>query len=144
VGVDVLVRESCRIPVTGYDGETLPFDDDSFDAVCFVDVLHHTDDPVRHIAEASRVSRGPILVKDHLADDPLAGITLRAMDWVGNAHHGVRLPYNYLRKGQWLEIAASLGLVIDGWRTDLGLYAPPLTWWFDRRLHVIFVMRPPR
>lgn len=37
--------------------ETLPFEDDSFDVVMMGHVLHETDDPVRALSEAKRVSR---------------------------------------------------------------------------------------
>jgi SAM-dependent methyltransferase len=142
-GVDVLVRPDTRIPVAEYDGVTLPYADGSFDAVCFVDVLHHTDDPGALLGEAARVSAGPVIVKDHLTHGVLAGPTLRLMDWVGNAHHGVRLPYNYLNEREWRAALAAHGLELGRWQTDVGLYPRPLRWWFDRNLHVVFTARRP-
>jgi len=135
VGIDVLVRPDTHIPVTEFDGRVIPHPDGSFDAVMFVDVLHHTDDPAVLLAEAARVAP-VVVIKDHLADGLLAKPTLRAMDWVGNAHHGVVLPYNYWPESRWRATFRSLGLTVQGWRTDLGLYPAPLTWAFDRRLHV--------
>ena len=44
-GIDVLVRPETAIPVHSYDGDHIPFDDDTFDAAIVIDVLHHTDDP---------------------------------------------------------------------------------------------------
>ena len=44
-GVDVLVRGVTHIPISEYDGETLPFEDNSFDFITLIDVLHHTDAP---------------------------------------------------------------------------------------------------
>ena len=44
-GVEVLERPKCAIPMKLYDGRTLPFEDNRFDFVIFVDVLHHTDSP---------------------------------------------------------------------------------------------------
>jgi ubiquinone/menaquinone biosynthesis C-methylase UbiE len=141
-GVDVLVRPSTRIPVAQFDGTRLPFPDRSFDAVTFVDVLHHTDDPAALLAEAARVSRGAVVVKDHVVSGVLARPTLRLMDRVGNAHHGVRLPYNYLTESQWRALLARVGLEVGTWTGDLRLYPVPLRWWFDRRLHVVFTARP--
>ena len=111
-GVDVLVRPNVKIPVREFDGETLPYGDDSFDAVCMIDVLHHTDDPALLLAEAARVAWRLVVIKDHLADGPLAVPTLRLMDWVGNARHGVRLPYNYLTEGQWRSMFSDAGLPV--------------------------------
>ncbi len=39
-GVDVMLRPKTHIPVTVIDGDTIPFEADSFDVVMFVDVLH--------------------------------------------------------------------------------------------------------
>jgi SAM-dependent methyltransferase len=139
-GVDVLVRTATAIPVTEYDGSTLPFADDAFDAVSLVDVVHHTDDPRSLLAEAARVSRNTILIKDHIADGVLSAPTLKLMDWVGNARHGVRLPYNYLSRADWSRHFASAGLTVRSWDTDVRLYPPPLSVVFGRGLHVLAVV----
>jgi SAM-dependent methyltransferase len=143
-GVDVLVRSETRIPVIEYDGWTLPFADGSFDAVSLVDVVHHADDPARLLGEATRVSRHQVLIKDHVADGFLARPTLRLMDWVGNARHGVRLPYNYLTRAQWLDHIGRLGVAIRGWNTDVPLYPAPLSALFGRGLHVVVDLDPAR
>jgi hypothetical protein len=67
----------------------------SFDVVMFIDVLHHASQPMMLLREAVRIAREAIVLKDHLAQGSLDYLTLRIMDWVGNARHGVALPYNY-------------------------------------------------
>ena len=141
VGIDVLVRPSTAVPVEAFDGTTIPYDDASFDASLFVDVLHHTDDPTVLLAEAARVAPGAVVVKDHLADGLLARPTLRAMDYVGNAHHGVALPFNYWTTERWHRALRDLGLRIEVWETSLGLYPVPASWVLDRHLHVLFRAR---
>lgn len=136
-GVDVLVRPVTHIPVTRYDGRTLPFGDDSFDYVVIVDVLHHTDEPAVVLAEAARVARRGVVVKDHLREGWLAGPTLRLMDWVGNRGHDVRLPYNYLDRAQWAKVLERSGLAVATWRDRLALYPLPFDWVFGRRLHFV-------
>lgn len=138
VGIDVLVRPSTQIPVTPFDGKTIPYGDASFDAVTLVDVLHHADDPAALLAEAVRVAPGATVVKDHLADGFLARPTLRAMDWVGNASHGVSLPYNYWSRQQWDQAFTDQHLRVTAEITHLGLYPPPASWLFERRLHVLW------
>lgn len=139
-GVDVLVRPGTAIPVSPYDGEHLPFETDAFDVAMMIDVLHHTDDPALVLGEAQRVARLGVLVKDHFRDGPLAGPTLRFMDWVGNAHHGVRLPYNYLSGPEWSSLWSRLGLRVDHIRDRLGIYPAPFSWIFDRRLHFVALL----
>jgi SAM-dependent methyltransferase len=137
LGIDVLVRPDTRIPVAQFDGSLIPYDDRSFDAVLFVDVLHHTHDPVALMREAVRVSRHCLVIKDHARDGFLAGPTLRFMDWVGNAHHGVVLPYNYWSDAQWREAFERLDLAVEQWVPDVGLYPWPASLIFDRGLHFV-------
>ena len=68
-----------------------------------VDVLHHAGDPEALLAEAARVAR-TVVVKDHFCDGVAAYPALRFMDWIANAVHGVRLPYNYLSLPQWTGV----------------------------------------
>jgi SAM-dependent methyltransferase len=141
-GVDVLVREHTRVPVEEFDGCTLPFADGAFDAVTFVDVLHHCEWPVELLAEARRVARRSIIIKDHLLQGLGAQRTLRFMDGVGNRRYGVVLPYNYLRPDQWAGAFAQLGLTVEQMEERLGLYPWPFSLAFDRRLHFIARLAP--
>lgn len=136
-GIDVFIRPHTHVPVTYFDGHTLPQNDRSVDCVMFVDVLHHTPDPLRLLQEAARVARKAVILKEHAADGILAGPTLRLMDWVGNARHGVVLPYNYWGKSKWLDTFGKLNLQIGEWRDQLGLYPMPLKLMFERRLHFV-------
>lgn len=136
-GIDVFVRAQTHIPVEGFDGRIIPYADESFDVVTLVDVLHHTEDPMLLLREAARVGNTAILIKDHTRDGPLAGLTLRFLDWVGNARHGVVLPYNYWPQKRWREAFDTLGLTIGVWNRELGLYPRPVNWVFGRSLHFI-------
>jgi SAM-dependent methyltransferase len=136
-GIDVLLRPSVLIPVRLFDGKRLPFADKTFDAVAFVDVLHHIDEPLPMLIEATRVARRWVIIKDHLREGMLARTRLRLMDWVGNYGHDVRLPCKYLRKREWQSLFASVGLESEHWMEQLDLYSPVLSWLFERRLHFI-------
>jgi ubiquinone/menaquinone biosynthesis C-methylase UbiE len=136
-GIDVLLRPTTHIPVTLFDGRTIPHADRSIDVITFVDVLHHTDDPMVLLREAARVARKCVVIKDHTMDGPLADSLLRVMDWFGNARHGVRLPYNYWSSSQWARAFAELHLHVAEDRRDLGLYIAPLDVVFGRGLHLI-------
>ncbi|MDB4956280.1 MAG: methylase involved in ubiquinone/menaquinone biosynthesis [Myxococcales bacterium] len=141
-GIDVLVRPVTHVPVTVFDGKTIPFADKSFDAVMFVDVLHHTDDPMVLLEEARRVAKRAVILKDHCRDGVLAGPTLRFMDWVGNARHNVVLPYNYWPESNWRDAFRKLGLTADPWTPNLGLYRWPFSMMFDRKLHFVTRLTP--
>ena len=141
-GLDVLLRTATHIPVELFDGRSLPLGDGVVDAVMFVDMLHHTDDPVAMLAEGRRVARRGILVKDHLTDPFLGRPFLGFMDLAGNAQHGVRLPYNYLSRAEWRAAFDRLGLGVSYWSETVDLYPPPLSWLFGRGLHMIAWLEP--
>ncbi len=136
-GIDVLVRDQTWVPVIPFDGQVIPYGDASFDVVMFVDVLHHTIDPMILLHEARRVARQAIILKDHTCNGWLAGPTLRFMDQVGNQRYGVALPYNYWPQQKWRNAFDKLGLTIGAWNQRLGLYPPPLSWFFERSLHFV-------
>ena len=141
-GIDVLARPSTHVPVTRFDGVRLPFPDQSYDVVTFIDVLHHTHDPAVLLAEARRVARRAVVLKDHCRDGLLAGPTLRFMDFVGNARYGIALPYNYWPEARWRETFDRLGLRVDAWCARLGLYPWPASMVFERRLHFVTRLVP--
>jgi SAM-dependent methyltransferase len=141
-GVDVIVRKKTYIQVEKFDGITLPFADGSYDVAMFVDVLHHTDDPMIMLREAQRVARQAIVIKDHTADGFMAKPTLRFMDWVGNARYRIAMPYNYWPQARWEKAFDALGLSVDLWETHLKLFPVPAHWLFDRRLHFVTRLAP--
>jgi SAM-dependent methyltransferase len=141
-GVDVLVRSGSAVQVEWFDGRSLPCADKSVDVSLLVDVLHHTDDPRILLLEAMRVARKAVVIKDHTREGLLAGATLRLMDWVGNARHGVRLPYNYWTKEQWFKTFRTLGLHVEQWDNRIGLYPWPTSILFERSLHMIVLLTP--
>jgi len=135
-GIDVLVRPAAKIPVRPFDGIHIPYPDAHFDVVMLIDVLHHADDPRFLLQEASRVGKS-VLIKDVLRQGFLAFATLRFMDWVGNAHHGVALPYNFWSKAEWDAALDAVGLKRVETRGPLGLYPAPASWFFERDLHFL-------
>lgn len=141
-GIDVMVRPDSVIPVDLFDGQHIPLADASVDVVMFVDVLHHTEDPTILLSEARRVARKAVVLKDHCKDGMLANSTLRFMDWVGNARHGVVLPYLYWPEATWRDAFKTIGLEPEAWQPKLGLYPWPFSMMFDRKLHFVARLSP--
>jgi SAM-dependent methyltransferase len=141
-GVDVVERIKSLMPVAMYDGTHLPFADKSFDYITIVDVLHHTDDPAIVLAEASRVARKGVIVKDHLREGFLANATLTFMDWFGNFGDGVPMPYNFLSRSEWHGAFFKAKLQAVSMVEKLDIYLPPARWFFDRNLHFVSFLAP--
>lgn len=141
-GIDVIARSDARMPVTLFQGERLPFAEGAFDVVLFVDVLHHTPHAEVLLRDARTVARRAVVIKDHCADGFLAWPTLRFMDRVGNARFGVALPHLYLRWNEWQGMFVRLGMTATTVQRKLALYPTPLSWFFDRSLHFVVVLKP--
>jgi SAM-dependent methyltransferase len=142
-GLEFQVRESCAIPVQGFDGESIPFPDNHFDFISFLDVLHHTHDPMVLLREACRVARRGLIIKDHLKEGCLAGRTLAFMDRVGNRRYGIDLPNTYWTRAEWESAWKALRLEAAEWREALGIYPAWADWVFGRRLHFFARMEFP-
>jgi SAM-dependent methyltransferase len=140
-GVEVLPRADCAVPCKSFDGIHLPFADGSVDCCLFVDVLHHTTDPLPLLQDACRVSSQFLLIKDHVAENALDHATLRLMDWVGNGPHGVALPYNYLSRSKWQNLYSQLGLTVVRTDNAIPLYPFPFSAVFGRNLHFISLLK---
>ena len=136
-GVEYSPRADCAVPCIGFDGAHLPFEDKSFDGAMFVDVLHHSSDPLAILRDAARVCRSFILIKDHLAENVFDHWTLRLMDWVGNKPHGVVLPYAYLSERQWKDLYRDAGLTEQKLDRHIPIYPASFSWIFGRKLHFI-------
>jgi SAM-dependent methyltransferase len=139
-GVEVLLRKHTWIPVTSFDGKSLPYGDARFDGVMLIDVLHHTPDPLLLLREALRVSRRWLVLKDHVLRGLCAGLRLRFMDYVGNARHRVALPYHYLSTNEWNELRRVLDLQTAAEVKQLGLYPRPFDYVFGGNLHFLALL----
>lgn len=140
VGIDVAARPTCHVPMALYDGMSIPAADGAVDVALVVDVLHHVPTLEATFAEAVRVSRGSVIVKDHVCNGRLGRWVLRFMDWVGNRPHGVDPFARYLGRGEWEDLWSRLGLRLESFDDRLRLYPFPFSLVFGRRLHFLAVL----
>jgi SAM-dependent methyltransferase len=142
-GIDVAARGATHIPVEEFDGLSIPYGDDEVDVVMICDVLHHAEDPHVLLSEVARVARRAIVLKDVTPLGPFSDATLQFMDWVGNARHGVPLPYLFWSQAEWRAAFAERGLSVDVLRRRLRLYPFPANLLFEKRMHFIVRLLPP-
>ena len=141
-GIDVLLRPHSAIPVQVYDGDRIPFADKSFDWVTIVDVLHHTDDPARVLAECARVARRGVVIKDHLRE----GFGARrdvAADGLGRQQGPRRAPALQLSLQGRMErhLRQHQGRAGDVGTSSSASIPAPFSLAFDRSLHFVSTVR---
>jgi SAM-dependent methyltransferase len=135
--LEVLVRPDAHIPVEPFDGTCLPHPDGRFDAATLVDVLHHATNPLELLAEAKRVARHVIVVKDVMAEGALSRQTLHLMERLANTQHGISIPATFWTREEWNGAWPRLGLHVEEWRGRLGLYPLPANLVFERHFHFV-------
>ncbi len=139
-GIEVLPRDRSHFPVEIFDGVRMPFGNGAFDIILFSDVLHHTNNPMTLLQEASRVASRSVIIKDHYRQGFAAAARLRLMDWIGNARFGVPLEYNYWAESEWRTAWQEVDLRPERLVTRLDLYPVPVDWVFGAQLHFIALL----
>lgn len=140
-GIDVFARETCAIPFKLFDGKTIPFADNEFDASILVDVLHHTNNIKDLLSEAYRVSHQYVILKDHHYKNVLDFGILCFMDWIGNKPYKVKSIYNFKNLDFWETTFKELGFEIVTLNKRIPIYPFPFNLIFGRYLHFLVVLK---
>lgn len=112
--------DASRVEITLGDFNALPLPDDSFDTILLHQVLHYAQNPIRVIAEASRVLRpgGRIMIVDFAAHDreELRSVHAHARLGFADAHiedyfgaHNIRMAHSRSLDGGELAVKIWLG-----------------------------------
>jgi SAM-dependent methyltransferase len=92
-----------------FDGHTIPFEDDTFDVVLCMFVLHHLEHQDALLAEMRRVARNAVIVAEDLRENAWDGF------WSG-AHTRLtnwgRAPASFHSDSEWPERFRRLGLPV--------------------------------
>lgn len=109
-GVETFVRPLRwrEVPLAAYDGRQLPFADRAFDVVLLSNVVHHAADQPRLVAEACRVARRRVIIKDHLCEHAGDRRRLALLDVLGNRRFGASTVGDYRSMAAWQALFATL------------------------------------
>lgn len=143
--VDLVDRfcEDLTIAVQQYDGQTLPYPDDHFDAAMLNNVLHHVPVEARAslLREIRRAVKGPLYIKDHEKRGIVDTLRLTILDAIGNIPFGGMLWARYLDRREWEDLAKQAGYTIAAHST--GSYRSGLhAWLFPNRLETTMRLDP--
>lgn len=113
--VDVTDFGMTRLPVQTYDGETLPYGDDTFDVALLVYTLHHCAHPDRVLREAVRVTRRRLVIVEDTPHSRASHANVVLWDVVSNiptfiVPPGMHMPLNFRSRAAWRQVFTDLGL----------------------------------
>lgn len=111
-GIDIQENRECKIHKKLYDGKKIPYEDNSFDVVMSIDVLHHTNNIKFLLEEMKRVSKKYIILKDHIIDSRISKWGISIFDYLSNLPYGIKCTFNYLTEEEWIKYFNELGLKI--------------------------------
>jgi ubiquinone/menaquinone biosynthesis C-methylase UbiE len=110
VPVDVEDYNTTPMALTLFDGRELPFDDDSFDAVLLLFVLHHAEDVEAVLREACRVCRRSVIVFEDLNLNWLDRLVFRGFHRLLYWSEKIPRPHREWTPDQWQGLARRTGL----------------------------------
>jgi ubiquinone/menaquinone biosynthesis C-methylase UbiE len=140
-GLERVRRGNELIAVEEYDGQRIPYPDNSFDVVILADVLHHETDPNRLLAECLRITRRLVIIKDHKPDGLFGHARICLMDWAANDPYSVPCLYRYQTLAEWRRMFAAQRLAVAEEWTRLRLYPFPYWLFFTDRLQYMAVLK---
>jgi len=130
--VDVANLNKTDLKLIIYDGNKLPFKDNSFDTALIAYVLHHCDNQIEILKEAARVCRGNIILFE---DTKLSALT-KAMDFLANTFRGIKTPFLFHDEKGWLAIFKRLDLEVVSVK-----HRVEKEWFYPGVEHTMFVIR---
>lgn len=118
--VDVIELNRTNLAHHVYNGEELPFPDDSHDTVTVLLTLHHCRNPARVLAEAARVAKKRLIVTESVYRTRAGRTLLTLLDGGFNGFRakGAMAPALHFKTvGEWQENFAQHGLdcVVERW-----------------------------
>lgn len=116
-GCDILDTYRGRGPrPTLFDGNVLPYTDDSYDVALLLTVLHHVEDQEALLSEARRVARRVMLIEDVYEGQLQRRLTFWA-DSVFNFQF-IGHPHSNRTDEQWRALFSGMGFNVDATRSD--------------------------
>ena len=112
-GADVGPFARARIAYAAYDGERLPFGDETFDTTLILLTLHHCEKPEAVLDEALRVTRARLIVTESVYRNRLERFWLELLDGrLNRLRHDGRMPapLAFRRAEEWRTLFESRGL----------------------------------
>jgi ubiquinone/menaquinone biosynthesis C-methylase UbiE len=141
VGAEKIVRPGTLIEVEEMAGDNLPFEDNYFDCVMLLDVLHHEQDWPHLLDECIRVSKKLLIIKDHQVTSKLNYYRVCLLDWLANKPYGIVCLYRYFTVSKWREIFKEKKMEIIKEEESLKIYPQIYQLVFPGKLQYFSVLK---
>lgn len=104
--LDVTDFNQTNLKLVLYDGEKIPFSDNSFDLVLLIYVLHHTKNPLKLLEEAERVTKDRIIIFEDTFSSHFDKFFLCFGDILTNfpVLFREKMPFNFKKVSEWEKI----------------------------------------
>jgi len=117
-GLDVhvdLPQRDTSVPLDTYDGSRMPYDDNSFDVVSAIFVLHHCNDVDQVLSEMVRVARKKVVILEDIYRNALERRIVCAMDYIENRaiSADMNIPFNFRSAQEWEQAFEDRGLTVE-------------------------------
>ncbi len=114
--LDVVDFNQTDLPLQLYDGNTMPFKDNSFDATLLIFMLHHCSNPLAVLKEATRVSKNRIIVIEDTFLSWFDKAALCINDIAANLPsfliEPMNMPLNFKKTAEWERVFQNLSLKV--------------------------------
>lgn len=124
--LDVSDMNRTDLPLKVYDGTHIPFPSASFDICLLLFVLHHCEDPLQVLSEATRVSKKRLIIFEDTFRNPFERFLAGLNDWIANSPFfltnpsKMNMPFHYRRVTEWEDIFRKFSLKVkvkkESWR----------------------------
>lgn len=130
--VDVIDKNKTNINLVVYDGVKIPFNDNTFDSVLLVYVLHHCKDQETLLNECLRVSKGNVII----FEDAEPTLFTKFMDYSFNTLRGVKAPLCFRKIEAWKKLFNTVNAEVIHIERDV-----EKEWFYPFVEHTMFVIK---
>jgi len=134
-GLDVKDNNITDVPLVIYNSKTFPFEDNQFDIVLIISVLHHTRNFAYLLTEAKRICKRRIVILEDVYSNTIEKVIIIFTDVISNLLTSMNMPFNFRREKEWLSVFNTLGL-------DVVSKQPQEVPWLDLFQRILFVLSP--
>ncbi|MFH0984603.1 MAG: class I SAM-dependent methyltransferase [Candidatus Omnitrophota bacterium] len=114
--LDVVDPGYKKAPVVLYDGQRIPFPDQSFDVTILVTMLHHVPDPEALFREVYRVTRRKVVVVEDLYHHALGRFWTLCRDRILNVEF-MEHPHQFRKDGSWRDFFRAAGFEVGSFKS---------------------------